>query len=60
MQTISEKVLICAIVCITALEVTNLLTTGKDGAILSSIVGAIVFIATRQYYKSWRKEGGEY
>ena len=47
---------ICAIVCITALEIVNLLTTHIDGTILSSIVGAIVFIATRQYYKTWKSE----
>jgi hypothetical protein len=32
-----------AIICITALEITNMLTMKIDGNVLSAIVGAIVF-----------------
>ena len=42
---------ITAIACITILEAINMIVLKIDGAILSSIVGAIVFIATRRYYK---------
>lgn len=42
---------IVGIVCITALEIANMLTMKLDGTILSSIIGAIVFLVTRRYYK---------
>jgi len=42
---------ITAIICIAILEAINMIVLKVDGAILSSIVGAIVFIATRRYYK---------
>jgi hypothetical protein len=48
-------VLIVAMICITVLEIVNALTMKIDGNILSAVVGAIVFIATRQYYKTQRK-----
>jgi hypothetical protein len=46
-----------AIICITALEIVNMLTMKIDGNILSAIVGAIVFLITREYY---RFRGGAY
>jgi F0F1-type ATP synthase assembly protein I len=48
-------VLIVAMICITVLQVVNALTMRLDGNILSAVVGAIVFIATRQYYKAQRR-----
>lgn len=42
---------IVGIGAITILEVVNLLTRQIDGMILSSVVGAIVFIVTRKVYK---------
>jgi len=51
----STAVIITAIICITVLEVVNLLTMKIDSNILSAVVGAIVFIATRQYYKQYHK-----
>jgi len=42
--------LIVAMICITVLEIVNAFTMKLDGNILSAIIGAIVFIATRQYY----------
>jgi len=42
---------ITAITCISLIEIANMLTLKIDGTILSGIVGAIVFIATRRYYK---------
>ena len=48
-------VLIVAMICITVLEVVNALTMKVDGNIISAIVGAIVFIATRQYYKAQKR-----
>jgi len=56
----STIVVIVAIICITVLEVVNMLTMRIDGNVLSSIIGAIVFIATRAYYKSkQRNSSGE-
>jgi hypothetical protein len=46
-----------AIICITVLEIVNMLTMKIDGNILSTIVGAIVFLITREYY---RFRGGAY
>jgi len=43
-------IIITAIVCITVLEVVNMLTMKIDGSILSAIVSAIVYIVTRVYY----------
>lgn len=40
-----------AIAAITAMEVANLMTLQLDGTLLSSLVGAVVFVATRRYYK---------
>ena len=48
-------VMIVAIICITVLEIVNAFTMKIDGNILSAIVGAIVFIATRQYYKAKKR-----
>jgi len=48
--------LVVAIICITVLEVVNMLTMKIDGNILSTIVGAIVFIATRAYYKKQKQQ----
>jgi hypothetical protein len=47
-------VLVVALICITVLQVVNALTMKIDGNILSAVIGAIVFIATRQYYKAQR------
>ena len=47
--------LIVAIVCITILEIANMLTMKIDGNIMSTIIGAIVFVATRAYYKKKAK-----
>jgi uncharacterized membrane-anchored protein len=41
---------IVGIIAITVLEIVNALTMRLDGNILSAIVGAIVFLITRQYY----------
>ena len=48
--------MIVAIICITVLQVVNMLTMKIDGNILSAIVGAIVFIVTRKYYKARQSE----
>jgi len=48
-------VLIVAMICITLLEVVNAFTMKLDGNIISAIIGAIVFIATRQYYKAKKR-----
>lgn len=42
---------ITAIASITLLEAINMIVLKIDGTVLSGIVGAIVFIATRRYYK---------
>lgn len=47
--------LIVAMICITMLEVVNAFTMKLDGNILSAIIGAIVFIVTRQYYKARKR-----
>ena len=52
---------IVAIICITILEIVNIIFAKIDGTILSGIVGAIVFIATKKYYEKklmriWRYE----
>jgi tetrahydromethanopterin S-methyltransferase subunit C len=44
-------IIIVGIIAITVLEIVNLLTAKIDGNILSAIVGAIVYILTRKYYK---------
>ena len=41
---------IVAIICITVLEAINMLVFNIDGTILSLVIGAIVFLATREYY----------
>lgn len=41
---------ITGIICITILEAINMMMYHVDGAILSAIVGAIVFIITRKVY----------
>jgi hypothetical protein len=46
-----------AIICITILEVVNMFTMKIDGNVLSAVVGAIVFLITREYY---RFRGGAY
>jgi len=42
---------IVGIIAITVLEIVNLLRFGYDDNILSGVVGAIVYILTRKYYK---------
>jgi energy-converting hydrogenase Eha subunit A len=44
-------IFITGIIAITILEIVNLLTAKIDGNILSAVVGAIVYILTRRYYK---------
>ena len=41
---------IVAMLCITILESINMLVFNIDGTILSAVIGAIVFLATREYY----------
>jgi len=41
---------IVAILCITALQIVNLLTIGADSTLHSTAIGAIVFMLTRKYY----------
>jgi len=41
---------IVAMICITILEAINMLVFNIDGTILSAVIGAIVFLATREYY----------
>ena len=48
---ISDIVIIVALICVTVLEAINLIYNKIDGTILSAIIGAIVFLATRKYYK---------
>ena len=43
--------IITGIIAITILEVVNLIYAKIDGNILSAVVGAIVYILTRKYYK---------
>jgi O-antigen/teichoic acid export membrane protein len=43
-------IIITAIICITVLEVVNMLTMKLDGNILSCVIGAIVYVVTRIYY----------
>jgi len=40
-----------AIAGVTAIEIVNLLTVHIDGLLASSIVGAIVFLATKKHYQ---------
>ena len=47
---------IVALICITVLESIVLLTKQFDGMVLSSVVGAIVFVATKKYYTVKAKE----
>jgi hypothetical protein len=47
--------LIVAIICMTILEIVNMLTMKLDGNVMSAIIGAIVFVATRAYYKKKSK-----
>ena len=41
---------IVAMLCITVLEAINMLVFNIDGTILSAVIGALVFLATREYY----------
>jgi len=43
--------IITGIIAITILEVVNLIFAKIDGNILSAVVGAIVYILTKRYYK---------
>jgi len=52
-------IIITAIVCITILEVVNMLTMKLDGNILSCVIGAIVYVATRIYYTRKKREKSE-
>jgi O-antigen/teichoic acid export membrane protein len=52
-------IIVTAIVCITILEIVNMLTMKIDGSILSAIVSAIVYIVTRVYYTRKKKEESE-
>jgi len=47
----STVLYIVAIIAIVILEVANMLTMKLDGTLLSGCVGAVVFIATKKYYK---------
>jgi hypothetical protein len=49
-------IIIVAIICITVLEVVNMLTMRIDGNILSVTVSAIVYIVTRIYYTRKKEE----
>jgi len=49
---------IVGIIAITVLEIVNMLTMKLDGNILSAVVGAIVYILTRKYYKRSDKNEG--
>jgi uncharacterized membrane-anchored protein len=42
---------IVGIIAITVLEIVNALTMKIDGNILSAVVGAVVFLVTRQFYQ---------
>jgi hypothetical protein len=44
-------IIITGIIAITVLEIINMSTMKLDGNILSAVVGAIVYILTRRYYK---------
>jgi hypothetical protein len=46
-----DNLIIVGIICITVLEIVNMLTMKIDGNILSAVVGAIVFLITREYYR---------
>jgi len=48
-------IIVTAIVCITVLEVVNMLTMKIDGSILSAVVSAIVYMVTRIYYTRKKK-----
>jgi len=52
-----NHVIVIAIICITLLQIVNMLTMKIDGNILSLVVGSIVFLITREYYrnKKYRK-----
>jgi hypothetical protein len=52
-----DNLIIVGIICITVLEIVNMLTMKIDGNILSTIVGAIVFLITRTYYKKGERYG---
>jgi len=47
-------IVIIGIVAISILEIINLLTLGYDGNILSAVVGSIVYLVTRTYYRTRR------
>lgn len=47
-RTIVECV---AIAAIAVMEIANLMTLRLDGTLLSTLVGAVVFIATKRYYQ---------
>jgi O-antigen/teichoic acid export membrane protein len=52
-------IIVTAIICITVLEVVNMLTMKIDGSILSAVVSAIVYIVTRIYYTHKKKSESE-
>ena len=43
--------MVVAIICITVLEIVNIIFVGQDGLVLSGIIGAVIFVATRKKYK---------
>jgi hypothetical protein len=45
-------IVIVGIIAISILEMINLFTLGYDGNILSAVIGSIVYLVTRTYYKS--------
>jgi hypothetical protein len=47
-------IVIIGIAAISILEIINLITLGYDGNILSAVVGSIVYLVTRTYYKTKR------
>ena len=50
-EKLTKVVEIVAIIAIMAIFVTNALTMQIDGTLTGALVGAIVFIATKKYYK---------
>jgi len=50
-----DETILCivAIICITVLEIVNLLYCKVDGTLLSAIIGAIVFVATKKKYAGY-------
>ena len=43
--------MVVAIICITVLEIVNLIFVGQDGLVLSTVIGMVIFVATRKKYK---------